>query len=547
VTRIGSIALGVLLLVAASAAAAPAAPAVSITRAPDDPTTSRSATFRFEVRGGPPGSTLECRLDGNLRSRPPCTDGLRDGLTYDDLALGEHKFVVKLRSGRGEVLDSDSRMWTIVAPSPPPTTTAPTTTAQAPTTTTSAPRRTFPHEPTIIGTSGDDLLKGTSGDDVILGLGGNDTIIGRGGNDTLVGGPGDDRLEGGPGDDELIGGPGRDMLAGGTGNDSLFEVDDARDRFTRGGPGRDHAWADRIDTLGKAAAEYIVAVAPRPILYTKDGDIWAMKDDGTSPVKLVDNGAEPRWSPNGTKIAFYRTMGGGNRELFVMSWTGANVTRLTYTYTDCEWDPSWSPDGHRLAFVIESCDPKKPGEALAHLDLDTPTTYVYMTLSGACWEDPRWRPDGAFVYAYPDSGVARVYRLDPWNAGPLPTQGEARTPMGIGLWGGTDITMVGLDISPSPPFTILYSPKAITDPFSWSRIYAKADTADPSEKGTWLYPGKKPKQKQKQLHDEKPDWNGAGTGILFSAPHLGVGGVWKMAPNGSSRTFLRNGVGSDWR
>ena len=46
---------------------------------------------------------------------------------------------------------------------------------------------------TIVGTSGDDVLRGTQGDDVICGLGGNDVIAGGPGNDTLAGGPGGTR------------------------------------------------------------------------------------------------------------------------------------------------------------------------------------------------------------------------------------------------------------------------------------------------------------------------------------------------------------------
>src|SRR2546428_237505 len=49
---------------------------------------------------------------------------------------------------------------------------------------------------TIVGTSGDDLIKGTSHADVIVGLGGNDVIYGYDGNDVICGGPGDDELMG---------------------------------------------------------------------------------------------------------------------------------------------------------------------------------------------------------------------------------------------------------------------------------------------------------------------------------------------------------------
>lgn len=94
--------------------------------------------------------------------------------------------------------------------------------------------------PTIVGTTGNDVLVGTAKNDVILALGGNDTVRGLGGkdivcgaagndtikgkagNDLLKGGSGDDRIRGGGGDDVLRGGGGFDRLFGGTGADALF-------------------------------------------------------------------------------------------------------------------------------------------------------------------------------------------------------------------------------------------------------------------------------------------------------------------------------------
>ena len=56
---------------------------------------------------------------------------------------------------------------------------------------------------TIIGTSGNDILKGTSGSDVICGLGGDDTVTGFGGDDTIDAGDGNDQVRGGPGNDSI--------------------------------------------------------------------------------------------------------------------------------------------------------------------------------------------------------------------------------------------------------------------------------------------------------------------------------------------------------
>lgn len=81
---------------------------------------------------------------------------------------------------------------------------------------------------TLVGTTGDDVLRGSKRPDVIVGLGGNDTIMGASGNDTICAGPGNDLIlagnghdfvDGGSGGDTILGGFGNDILRGGLGND----------------------------------------------------------------------------------------------------------------------------------------------------------------------------------------------------------------------------------------------------------------------------------------------------------------------------------------
>jgi|GEM_PF-1185086 len=82
---------------------------------------------------------------------------------------------------------------------------------------------------TIVGTTGDDVLRGTPRRDIIVGNGGNDRIFGAGGNDIICGNAGDDHIQGGPGADVIIGGYGNDRIIGGDGHDDL-----------RGGRGDDY-------------------------------------------------------------------------------------------------------------------------------------------------------------------------------------------------------------------------------------------------------------------------------------------------------------------
>ena len=90
---------------------------------------------------------------------------------------------------------------------------------------------------TIVGTSGDDVLKGTSSADVICGMGGNDKIRAGGGADTVHGGTGADNLYGEDGNDTLNsqdGVSGNDSLDGGAGTDT--KATDATEKSIVGFP-----------------------------------------------------------------------------------------------------------------------------------------------------------------------------------------------------------------------------------------------------------------------------------------------------------------------
>ncbi len=77
-----------------------------------------------------------------------------------------------------------------------------------------------------------------------------------------------------------------------------------------------------------------------------------MDADG-SDVRRLPNHSEtdeylPRWSPDGTRIAFasYRD---DYLDIYVMDVDGSNLQRLT-KHSSRDDSPVWSPDGTRIAF-----------------------------------------------------------------------------------------------------------------------------------------------------------------------------------------------------
>jgi Tol biopolymer transport system component len=112
----------------------------------------------------------------------------------------------------------------------------------------------------------------------------------------------------------------------------------------------------------------------------------------SSITTLTDPGAGwgPVWSPDGAKIAFlsYRD---GALELYVMEASGANPTRVTH---DVGFTGTfvWSPDGRRLAFASE-----QDGEPeLYATDVDG-SNVVRLTNSVGFTGSFAWSPDGSRI------------------------------------------------------------------------------------------------------------------------------------------------------
>ena len=61
---------------------------------------------------------------------------------------------------------------------------------------------------------------------------------------------------------------------------------------------------------------------------------------------------EPAWSPDGQRLAFSSTRGGGNYDIYVMNADGSQPVRLT-DHSAQEQDPTWAADGQSLFFTGE--------------------------------------------------------------------------------------------------------------------------------------------------------------------------------------------------
>lgn len=129
-------------------------------------------------------------------------------------------------------------------------------------------------------------------------------------------------------------------------------------------------------------------------------EIYRINPDGTGLVQLTFTAinADPRWSPDGTRISFGSDReGGGKVNLFIMDANGHHVTQLTHFDPPIEaGDSDWSPDGSKIAFEYDinghrQSDPAAFAQIwIINADgTDPASTGIQASGVGA---SPRWRP-----------------------------------------------------------------------------------------------------------------------------------------------------------
>jgi eukaryotic-like serine/threonine-protein kinase len=95
-------------------------------------------------------------------------------------------------------------------------------------------------------------------------------------------------------------------------------------------------------------------------------DLFIIRPDGTGLRRLTQDGfrdRQPRWSPDGQRIAFYSNRG-GKYEIWIIRADGSQLERAAVIPDRRAYHPIWSPDGRWLA-----CD-LRDNEAL--IDLSKP-------------------------------------------------------------------------------------------------------------------------------------------------------------------------------
>ncbi|HEY4592554.1 MAG TPA: S9 family peptidase, partial [Thermoanaerobaculia bacterium] len=116
----------------------------------------------------------------------------------------------------------------------------------------------------------------------------------------------------------------------------------------------------RISPDGKQVVYVRVTVNEKKDGY--DTALWIVPTDGSEPPRPFTSGPSdlaPRWSPDGTRLAFVRAVKkdgkGQPPQIYLLSTNGGEAVALT-DLPQGAGDPFWSPDSRTLAFTSKMND-----------------------------------------------------------------------------------------------------------------------------------------------------------------------------------------------
>jgi len=134
-------------------------------------------------------------------------------------------------------------------------------------------------------------------------------------------------------------------------------------------------------------------------------DLYLMRVGGGRAIDLTagshSNSSEGAFSPNGEQIAFRSDRDGGG--LFVMGATGESARRLTAD----GYDPRWSPDGTRIAYATEGVqDPYSRAVRSSLWTVDVASGKATKIWDGDAVQ-PVWSPHGTRIAFWTNNGGQR--------------------------------------------------------------------------------------------------------------------------------------------
>jgi eukaryotic-like serine/threonine-protein kinase len=176
----------------------------------------------------------------------------------------------------------------------------------------------------------------------------------------------------------------------------------------------------RYNGATKQFEQYLGGISAGHVAFSNDGQwvayvdypgnaLWRSRTDGSEKVRLTPEEmlvVQPRWSPDGSRIAFTALSKGTPWRMYTVKPSGGDPPEPLLTENQSQLGPTWSPDGKSIIFGrIRSREAKI---SLHQLDL---VTHKVTDLPGSdnLWI-PSWSRDGKYLLAV-TSGEARGLKI----------------------------------------------------------------------------------------------------------------------------------------
>ena len=158
-------------------------------------------------------------------------------------------------------------------------------------------------------------------------------------------------------------------------------------------------------------------------------NLYVMDADGGNATRLTEHpGADydPTWLPDGQSMVFTsdRDRGRNRWDLYRLWLADRSVERLTHSFEGFAFMPSVSPDGNWVAFVASTFPVEGGWANQVHvLELATRMTWPFDMTGPGCW--PNWSPDGSSIaHVHLANEPSNIQIVSSFGDRPQPVPGE---------------------------------------------------------------------------------------------------------------------------
>jgi Tol biopolymer transport system component len=248
------------------------------------------------------------------------------------------------------------------------------------------------------------------------------------------------------------------------------------------------------------------------------GDIYVRDFAGSNPIRLttsIEQDYSPKWSPDGTRIAFARSLGsGGAADLYVMDPDGSNQRNLSNGGGTVNVPLAWSPDGTQI--LITSNRAGQPDLWIVYADGSNP---VQLTNDANNEMDADWSPDGSKIaYDRVSGAETDIWLMNADGSGVMNLTNRPRQNVAP-AW-SPDGTKIAYDSSFAGDWDVWVIGADGTNPTNLTNLAGFADSA--------------------------AAWSPDGSKIAFQSSRDGDLDLWMMNPNGSDPAHLTNNPAEEW-